>query len=1619
MSGDPHDTRFDQLILAAVLIAAAAVRFMGIGWDQNTHLHPDERFLTTVETSLETPASLADYFDTANSTFNPHNTGHTFFVYGTLPIFLVRYLGEWLGQLGYDQIHLIGRAASASFDLLSVFLVYLIGVRLYSRRVGLLAAGLAAFSPLLIQHAHFFVVDSFANTFILTGIYFALQVVDHGRTRDYVLFGLALGMAAASKISAAPLAGVLVLAVLIRIYSDRPTDGQPFPEFGYLALAAVVSLVTFRILQPYAFRSFSLLPNPLWLDNLRSVAVQTSGRADFPPATQWADRTRVWFSFKNLLLYGMGLPLGLTAWASWAWALWRSVKGEWRRHLIPVTWTGLYFLWQASGFTMAMRYQLPVYPTLALLAAWGLSEAWDRAKHSTRLDSSAGRWLVAGVGSFVVSYTFVYGVAFAINFARPFTRYEASSWIYRNIPAAVNVVLEVGGDRLLEPVPVGQAIDLFPSVPLETQFVSRSNGLATAITMPHLTGAVGGLVQLTLLEDSLQLAKAQQIVAGSGQLELLLDRSVEIREGGSYQLQIQLTAGASLESAQLRGSVLTTESSWDDALPARIEGRDGFATLYRGVNQELYWPDNEDSNGNGVPDKLERIVGTLTEGDFLVITSSRQYGSVGRLPQRYPLTIAYYRQLFDCPDGTEIEVCAAQVEPQDQAGPLGYRLAAVFERNPRLGPFVFHDQLSEESFTVYDHPKVLIFEKTDQFDPQALTDLLSAIDVSQVINAAPRELSGTKPEPSPTLLLPEGRLAAQRAGGTWSELFPRGSLINRSQPVAVVVWWVTLAALGVIAFPMVRAAFPGLQTGGYAISRLVALLFLAWASWLASSLGMVYGRGTILLALLLMAIISALFTWRDRQGLIDFVRRQRREIQWVELLTAGFFLLDLLIRLGNPDLWHRYLGGEKPMDFAYLNAVLKSSSFPPFDPWYAGGYINYYYFGFVLVGTPIRLIGLEPSVAYNLVLPTLFASAAMAAYTVGSNLVARLGSAYRSSRPISPRLAGVAAALALVVLGNLGTVRMIYNAVQEIGARSGDGSSPGLVEAVRGLGRVITLQDPLPIGLHNWYWDPSRVVNSPSGEVGVITEFPFFTFLYADLHAHMIGLPLTVLALAWAVSWVMAGARRTRQDWPGRLAGIGIGAMALGALGPTNAWDVPVYWALAAIAVIVAPLLRRGGLDRRALLELLVAPAVLLGLAYVMYQPYYAWYGAGYRQAELWDGSRTALGDYLTMYGLYLVVLVGWLAWESRQWMAATPISALNRLRPIRFWLAAALLAGVFLVTYLAVGGLSLAPLVALIVAWAGLLMLRPGQPAEKRIALFLVGTAAAVTVMVEVVRLQGDVGRMNTVFKFYLQAWTLFGISSAAALVWLLADLPSWGARTRQLWWAIIAAAVFGAALYPLTAAPAKMDDRMSKDTPLSLDGMAYMDSALYDDLGVQIPLSSDYRAIRWVQDNVSGSPVIVEAQIPEYRWGSRFAIYTGLPAVLGWNFHQRQQRAAVQDLDVSQRAEEIASFYLTASPTEAMEFLQRYQVQYIVVGELERLYYQSFDNCLPMGDGQQVICDLAGRLVGQWVLATPASACEQNGDGLTCPTGGLDKFDEMESLGLLRAIYHDGDTAIYEVGT
>jgi len=225
------------------------------------------------------------------------------------------------------------------------------------------------------------------------------------------------------------------------------------------------------------------------------------------------------------------------------------------------------------------------------------------------------------------------------------------------------------------------------------------------------------------------------------------------------------------------------------------------------------------------------------------------------------------------------------------------------------------------------------------------------------------------------------------------------------------------------------------------------------------------------------------------------------------------------------------------------------------------------------------------------------------------------------------------------------------------------------------------------------------------------------------------------------------------------------------------------------------------------------------------------------------------------------------------------------------------------------------------------------------------------------------------------MQVWILFSVSAAAAFGWLLHAFPQWTRRWRAIYQTGLYILLAGAFMFTITATTDKISDRLTPTAPHTLDGITYMKTSQHWD-GQTMDLSEDYHAIRWMQDNVKGSPVIVEGNCTEYRWCTRYTIYTGLPGVLGWNWHQRQQRALIAPNTITDRVADIGAFYTTIDIEWARAFLKKYQVKYIVVGQLER-------NIYPVLEGA---------------------------------ADGLIKFEQYEGK-YWKAVYHDKNTTIYEV--
>lgn len=829
--------------------------------------------------------------------------------------------------------------------------------------------------------------------------------------------------------------------------------------------------------------------------------------------------------------------------------------------------------------------------------------------------------------------------------------------------------------------------------------------------------------------------------------------------------------------------------------------------------------------------------------------------------------------------------------------------------------------------------------------------------------------------PEMTQMLTQKQALIQQSGGTWSELFDRASFVNANAWVTVLVWLAAFWLLGLIFLPMTSLVFGAFHDKGYGISRFFGLMICGYAVWLAASLGFSYTRSHILIILAGFVLLNSLILLLRRGTLIHELRASAKSILAAELVFLLCFAFFLLIRLGNPDLWHPYKGGERPMDFSYFNAILKSTTFPPYDPWFAGGYLNYYYYGIYLSGVMVKLLGIVPSVAFNLILPLWYAFLGSAAYSLGNTL-------YGFTHREIPRTelnrksirAGIFSVVGMQVLGNLGTVKQMTDELMELGSSVPVEELNHFVERASafftGIAKRISGQ-PLHMYKGDWYWIPSRAIPDSS-----ITEFPFFTFLYGDPHAHLFALPMTVLVLLWLAALIIRCTQAKRSTWLSDLLFLTVGAFLIAVLIPTNTWDMPTYLCIS-LVVVTALGSQYGFFGTRKTgkagkwLTTLLAAVLLVGLTFLFVLPY-SQTNSRENIIEPWDETHTPVWSYLMHWGLFLFMILSWYIVETRFWMAETPWSACRSfLRKHQGVLIICAVLALSLMILLQIRGVSIVWVALPLMIWSLILFFRPRFSALQRFVILLIGTSLFATLLVELIHLAGDYGRMNTVFKFYNQVWVMLSLCAAYAfactLDWL-DFLPQF--RLRPLWNTLCILLIFGCALYTGLATVDKVTDRMSDEAPHTLDGMKYMQTSTYWQDGFDMDLSQDYDAIIWMQENIQGSPVIVEANATEYKFGSRYTMYTGLPGVVGWNYHQRQQRTGMAE-EVWRRVNAIGDFYNTDDPNLAQQFLARYSVKYIIVGQMERGMYEA---------------------------------------------AGIAKFEELEGS-LWHCIYEKDDTQIYEV--
>ena len=717
--------------------------------------------------------------------------------------------------------------------------------------------------------------------------------------------------------------------------------------------------------------------------------------------------------------------------------------------------------------------------------------------------------------------------------------------------------------------------------------------------------------------------------------------------------------------------------------------------------------------------------------------------------------------------------------------------------------------------------------------------------------------------------------------------------------LALAQGWLAIQIIGLLTLPLALALFPSLPDRGYTLAKALGLLLLAYILWLGGSLGLIpFTRPSIMLFLLLLGIASVAIFLRRKERALDFFRKHWRYLLVSEAVFAGAYLGAIYLRALNPAL----NSGEKLGDFGFLSSVLRARSFPPEDFWLAGEPVNYYYFGYVMAGAWLKLAGVHPAVGYNLALGLFAGLAALGAFGLLYNLVGRK----------SPRAAlgvGLGGVVLVLVIGNL------EGALEFLAARGIGG--PGFWGWVGVPGLEANASPTWYPSGHAWWWRATRVIGTYQGGRTLdytITEFPFFSFYFGDLHPHLMALPFALLVLAF-LFYVFLAPRpwdfsQGLQNGPFLV----FLALALGALGFLNSWDLPVY---ALLLMIVLALHTYAGRGRMGQALALGGLALALGVGF--YLPFY-W---GLKNPVLgpwpWLGPASRPLNFLIVWGFLLLMVLGFLLRQLRS-VAARMMAMGLAIGLLLLALAVAPVAMVGSVT-LAWARLPVLLPLALIFGLALAATVRRAEEgrSEESLALLLVLFALLLLGGIELFYLRDFMGtRQNTVFKFSFQAWLLLGLGATYGLY-------SLASRWRPppflaiAWWGLVGLLLLAVLLYPAGAIASL------KAPKLSLDGLAFLDKAL----------PGEREAIEWLRGREG---VVLEGVGEEYSLYGRASAFSGLPAVLGQPGHELVWRGPGAWLS---RQGEVERVFRSRNEAEIKRVLSRYRVSYIYLGRLEREQY------------------------------------------------------------------------------
>lgn len=706
--------------------------------------------------------------------------------------------------------------------------------------------------------------------------------------------------------------------------------------------------------------------------------------------------------------------------------------------------------------------------------------------------------------------------------------------------------------------------------------------------------------------------------------------------------------------------------------------------------------------------------------------------------------------------------------------------------------------------------------------------------------------------------------------------------------ISVFQWWLVILFIGIIYLPLSSIIFSRFFDKGYIFSKLIGI---ALASYLVFLLGILriipFGQNSSIFITLLLAIII-FFLLPSKFNIISFFKDNWKIFLLEEIIFLSALFFWSYIHGFNPDIH----GLEKYMDYGFINSILRSDYFPPLDMWFPPEPINYYYFGHLITAFLTKISSIPSALTFNIMLSTLFAFCLAQTFSIGANLF------YFSREKIDSKklkiklfIAGMLTAVLTTLGGNLHIIYAFFEPYKV------DDPKPVWELAFN------------PLNFPNSYWYP----NATRYIYNTIHEFPAYSWVVADVHGHVLDIPFVLLLIALLLSIFIksdqTGDKNNTITKFGLLLQnakikqftklfllhpfwIILLGFILAIMYMTNAWDGAIYLLLTALIIFYLIFEQNKKLSIPLYIFKGIVPIIFVATSFLLFTlPYNLFF----------KPFASGIGilcspEFLTKIGKF-----GPFLFEK------------DHCQHSYLWELLMLYGFFYFFVILFIIYLNFTKKI---------------RRADSFI-LILIALSTLLIILPEFIYVKDIYPghyRANTMFKLVFQAFIMLSISS----VYIISVLSQTKYKIPFLFSSIILIALV--MTYPYLAIPSYYGDFKNYK---GLNGTTYLNN-LYPD---------DYAAILWLNAYVDGQPVILEAQGDSYTDYARVSANTGLPTVLGWTVHEWLWRG---DYSVpAPRITDVATLYETQDIKKTQELLDKYKVEYVFIGNLEKDKYPNlFEN-------------------------------------------------------------------------